>query len=185
MLAAIGTLAYNFSVTLPLFVTDTLHSTDTVFTLLYSVFSVGAVVSALIVAQRNLVRLEHIIYGAAALGLTMLLLAAVPGVNFAIPAVFFVGVASILYMTSTTAIVQVEARPEMHGRVLALQMVLVAGTTPIGGPLLGWLADTWGGRAPIVLGGIVCLFAAAFGYYAVHHYVDQAPNLTQSADPLP
>jgi len=185
MLAAIGTLAYNFSVTLPLFVTDTLHSTDTVFTLLYSVFSVGAVVSALIVAQRNLIRLEHIIYGAAALGLTMLLLAAVPGVSFAIPAVFFVGVASILYMTSTTAIVQVEAKPEMHGRVLALQMVLVAGTTPIGGPLLGWLADTLGGRAPIVLGGIVCLFAAAFGYYAVHHYVDQAPNLTQSADPLP
>ncbi len=185
MLAAIGTLAYNFSVTLPLFVTDTLHSTDTVFTLLYSVFSVGAVVSALIVAQRNLIRLQHIIYGAAALGLTMLLLAAAPGVDFAVPAVFFVGVASILYMTSTTAIVQVEARPEMHGRVLALQMVLVAGTTPIGGPLLGWLADTLGGRAPIVLGGIVCLFAAAFGYYAVHHYVDQAPNLPQSAGPLP
>jgi MFS family permease len=175
MLAAIGTLSYNFSVTLPLFVTDTLHSTGGVFTVLYSVFSVGAVVSALIVAHRALVRLRHIIIGAAALGLAMLVLACVPGVPAAVPAVFLVGMASILYLTATTTIVQVEAQPEMHGRVLALQMVLMAGTAPVGGPLMGWIADTMGGRAPIVLGGIVCLIAAGFGYLASRHYVHRAP----------
>jgi MFS family permease len=175
MLAAIGTLSYNFNVTLPLFVTDTLHSTGGVFTVLYSVFSVGAVVSALIVAHRGLVRLLHIIIGAAALGLAMLVLAFVPGVMAAVPAVFLVGMASILYLTATTTIVQVEAKPEMHGRVLALQMVLMAGTAPVGGPLMGWIADTMGGRAPIVLGGIVCLIAAGFGYLASRHYVHRAP----------
>jgi MFS family permease len=174
MLAAIGTLSYNFNVTLPLFVTDTLHSTGGVFTVLYSVFSVGSVVSALIVAHRGLVRLRHIIIGAAALGLAMLVLAFVPGVPAAVPAVFLVGMASILYGTATTTIVQVEAKPEMHGRVLALQMVLMAGTAPVGGPLMGWIADTFGGRSPIVLGGGVCLIAAAFGYFANRRYVHRA-----------
>jgi MFS family permease len=171
MLAAIGTLSYNFNVTLPLFVTDGLHSTGTVFTVLYSVLSAGAVVSALVVAHRSLVRMRHIIIGAVALGVTMLLLAAVPGVGAAVPVVFLVGMASILYLTSTTAIVQVEGKAEMHGRVLALQTVLVAGTTPIGGPLLGWLADTLGGRAPLVLGGVVSLVAAAFGFVANRRYI--------------
>jgi MFS family permease len=175
MLVAIGMLAYSFSVTLPLFVTDALHSTGGVFTILYSVFSFGAVVSAMVVAHRSLVRIRHIIFGAFALGLAMLLLASAPGVAFAIPAVFLVGMASILYLTATTAIVQVEAKPEMHGRVLSLQTVIIGGTTVVGGPVLGWLADTMGGRAPIILGGIVCLIAATFGYYATRHDVHGAP----------
>jgi MFS family permease len=166
MLAAIGTLSYNFPVTLPLFVISTLHSSNGVFTILYSIFSLGAVASAFVVAQRNLVRLKHIIFGAGALGIAMLLLAATSGVPLAVPAIFLVGMASTLYLTATTALVQIEAKPEMHGRVLALQMVLLAGTAPIGGPLLGWLADTLGGRAPLILGGVVCLLAAAFGYFA-------------------
>ena len=144
MLVAIQMLAYNFTVTLPLFVTDALHSTGGVFTLLYSIFGLGAVVSALVVAHRRLVQIRHIIFGAAALGLAMLLLAAVPGVGFAAPAVFLLGMASILYLTATTAMVQVEARPEMHGRVLALQTVIFGGGTVIGGPLLGLLADSVG-----------------------------------------
>lgn len=166
MLAAIGTLAYNFSVTLPLFVTGTLHSTKSVFTILYSIFSLGSVFSALIVASRGLVGIRHIIFGAVALGVTMLLLASVSEVRVAVPVVFFMGMASILYTTATTALVQIEARHEMRGRVLALQTILSMGTTPIGGPLVGWLADTMGGRVPLLLGGVVCLISAAFGYYA-------------------
>lgn len=77
----------------------------------------------------------------------LLLLAATPNVATAVPAVFLVGTASILYLTASTAIVQVEARPEMHGRVLSLQTVVLIGTVPVGGPFLGWLADTLGGRA--------------------------------------
>jgi len=166
MLAAIGTLSYNFSVTLPLFVTGALHSSEGTFTVLYSIFSLGAVVAALVVAHRGMVRLRHTIRGAAALGATMLLLAAAPDVAAAAPAVFLVGMASILYLTATTAIVQIEARPEMHGRVLSLQSVVLIGTVPVGGLFLGWLADAVGGRAPLVVGGIVGLLAAAFGWWA-------------------
>ncbi|MGH7647443.1 MAG: MFS transporter, partial [Gemmatimonadaceae bacterium] len=160
MLAIIGTLSYNFSVTLPIFVTRVLHGTDRTYTTLYAVFSVGAVVCSFIVAHRGLVRLGHLVVGAAALGVTLLLLAATSSVGFAMAVVFPVGMASIMYMTATTTIVQVESRKEMHGRVLALQTVLIGGPMAIGGPLLGWLADTLGGRAPLVLGGIAALVAA-------------------------
>ena len=167
MLLIIGTLAYNFNVTLPLFVSDGLDRSATVFTVLLSVLSAGAVVSALIVANRAMVRMRHIIAGAVAMGVAILLLAIAPNVAVAIPVAFIVGMASILYLTSTTAIVQLEGAPDMHGRILALQTVLIAGTTPVGGPLLGWLADTAGGRAPLILGGTACLAAAAFGTLAV------------------
>ncbi len=166
MLGIVGVLGYNFNVTLPLLVTHALHGGDGAFTVVYVAFSVGAVISGLVVANKNLVHLRHIILGSAALGMAMFVLAAVPSVAAAIPATFLVGMASILYMTSTTAIVQVEADPTLHGRVLALQTVLLVGTAPLGGPLLGWLADSLGARAPIVLGGLSCLGAALFGFTA-------------------
>lgn len=166
MLAAVGLFSFNFRVILPLFVTDSLHSTDVVFTLLYSVFAVGAVVSGLVVAHRTLVELRHVVAGAVAMGFALLLLAVVPGVGPAVPAVFLVGMANILYMTATTAIAQVGTRPDMRGRVLALQTVVIGGTALVGGPLLGGLADLLGGRAPMILGGIVCLATAASGGFA-------------------
>lgn len=164
MLGIIGTLAYNFSVTLPLYVVDVLHGSDRTYTTLYSVFSVGAVACSLVIAHRGLVQLRHVVGGALALGVAMLALAAVSALWLALPVVLLVGMASILYMTSSTTIVQVEARQEMHGRVLALQTMLIGGPLAVGGPLLGWLADTLGGRAPLILGGLACLAAGAFGY---------------------
>jgi len=166
MLAAVGTLSYNFTVTIPLLVFKAFHQADTAYTILFSVFSFGAVISALIVANRRLVRMGHIVFGALAMGLTMVALAFVPGVAVAVPAVFLVGMAAVLYSTATTTMVQLESKPEMRGRVLSLQTVLLIGTTPIGGPLLGWLADATGGRVPVLVGGIVSVLAGVFGYVA-------------------
>ncbi len=166
MYAAVAMFSFNFRVTLPLFVTDSLHESDIVFTILYSIFSAGAVVSALIVAHRRLVQLRHVIGGALALGVAMLLLSAMPNVGTSVVAVFLVGMASIVYSTATTALAQVDTRRDMVGRVLAFQTVLMGGTALVGGPLLGQLADVAGGRAPIALGGVVCVAAGWFGYAA-------------------
>ncbi|HEX3866639.1 MAG TPA: MFS transporter [Gemmatimonadaceae bacterium] len=170
LLAVVGTLSYNFNVTLPMFVTQVLHRGDRAYTLLVSTMSAGAVVCSLLIAHRGLTRMRHIIVGAALLGMTMLMLAPVSSVLLAGPIVFFVGMAGILYMTATTAIAQVEAKPEMHGRVLALQTVLIGGPLALGGPLLGWLADTFGGRAPMILGGVVAVVAAAVGWCVSRRY---------------
>lgn len=171
MLVIVGTLAYNFSVTLPLLVKDALHvPVNSGFTLLYSVFSAGAVIGGLVVAHRELVRIEHVILGALSIGLVLVGLAFVPTLLAAVPVVLLLGAASVLYMTSSTSIVQVEAAREMHGRVLSLQNVIIGGAALIGGPLLGWIADSMGGRAPVMFGGIAALAAAGFGYFAARRY---------------
>ena len=182
MLALIGTLSYNFSVTLPIFVTRVLHGTDRTYTTIYAVFSVGAVACSLIVAHRGLVRLSHLVFGAVALGVAMLLLAATSSVWLAMAVAFPVGMASIQYMTATTTIVQVESRQEMHGRVLALQTVLIGGPMAVGGPFLGWLADAFGGRAPLILGGVAALAAAGVGY-AVSRHTEE--HIVSTAVPAP
>lgn len=166
MLAAIGLLAYNFNVTLPLFVTRALRGSDAEFTILYSTLSVGSLLGALWVARRGQVTVRYAIAGAAALGITLLALAAAPSVGIAALVVFVVGMASILYTTSTTALVQVRARPDMHGRLLAIQTIFLVGSSAVGGPISGWVADRFGTRALIAMGGVVCIIAAALGYVA-------------------
>lgn len=183
MLAAVGILAYNFTVTLPLFVTGALQSNDATFTLLYATFSLGSVVGALIVANRGLVSIRTIVIGAGLLGLCMLALGSVPSVHAAFPIMLLLGGASILYMTSTTANVQVTARPDMHGRILAIQSSLMIGGTLIGAPLLGFLADVAGTRAPILLGGIVCIAAAIFGAIELHARAPEAIRAHRAPTP--
>ncbi|HVX40129.1 MAG TPA: MFS transporter [Gemmatimonadaceae bacterium] len=182
MLGVVGALS-NFSVSLPIFVTRTLHGSDGAFTMLYSITSVGAVVGSLLIAHRGLVRLRHVILGSVAMGVTMLGLAAVESVVVAAPVIFVVGLASILYMTSTTAIAQIEAKQEMHGRVLALQTAFIGGALAIGGPILGWTADRFGGRAPIVLGGVAALVMAAAGAWASRVVGEPAPVASRSGHP--
>jgi MFS family permease len=166
MLAVVGSLGYNFNVTLPLLVKHSLHGSDGTFTFVYTMFSVGAVVGGLVVANRSWVELRHIVVGSVLLGGTMLLLAGAPTVAAASVAALLIGTASIVYMTSTTSIVQVEAEPAYHGRVLALQTALMVGTAPVGGPALGWMSDALGARAPIALGAASCFAAAAYGAWA-------------------
>jgi MFS family permease len=181
MLAIVGTLGYNLGVVLPLLVERGLGGGDAAFTFVYAMFSAGALVSALVVAGRHLVRIRHVIIGALGFGVAMLLLSIVPSVGFAVPAAFLVGLTSILYMTATTAIVQVEADPRMHGRILALQTVLMVGTAPIGGPILGWLADVWGPRSTVVIGGVASILAGVYGLVAVRRARDAAASVSAGA----
>jgi MFS family permease len=166
MLAIIGVLSYNFSVTFPLLVTRSLHGSDATYTFVYSAFSFGSLIGALVVAHRGHVRFRAIVVSAAALGVALGMLAVVPSPLAALPVAVVLGLASISYMTSTTAIVQVISTPSMHGRVLALQTVLMIGTTPLGGPLLGWIADNWGARLPVAIGAVGALGAALYGWVA-------------------
>jgi MFS family permease len=160
MFAAVGIFSFNFRVALPLFVTRSLHGTEVGFTALYAITSTGAVVGALLVASRKFVELRHVIASSFALGLALLVLAAMPNLYAAIPAVFLVGGATMVYMTATTSLAQVDTRRDMIGRVLALQTALIGATALVGGPVVGWIADLAGGRAPIVVGGVVSVVAA-------------------------
>jgi MFS family permease len=166
MLVVIGLLSYNFNVTFPLFVEQGLHGDASQYTLLYSFFSLGAVIGSFIVARRARVTLRTIVLSAGAFGVALLGLGFVPNVPVGYAVAAVVGGVSISYMTATTALAQLRADPQMVGRVVAVQTVLQIGTTPIGGPLLGWVADLAGGRLPIIIGGVAALATFAIAWFA-------------------
>ncbi len=174
MVAIVGTLTFNFSVTLPLFVTRDLHGNNGTYTIVYSVLSLGAFGAALFAAQRKTVSVRHIVIAALGFGASMLLFSAVPNLLFAFPVALVVGFASVSFMTTATAIVQVRADPTMRGRVMALQAMVLIGSTPLGGPLLGWVCETLGTRAGLLLGAGAAFAAAAWGHAATHRRVPTA-----------
>ena len=180
MMAVIGTLAFNFTVVMPLFVTRTLDSSDQVFTLIYSVVSVGSLAGALYSARSSRATVRHVTVGAALFGVALLAFAMSPGLAAAFPLAMGVGFTSILFMTASTAIVQVRTAPEMRGRVLALQAIVFLGTTPIGGPILGWVCEHQGARAGFLLGGASALGAAAWGWRAMRTDRVQAGHLAEA-----
>jgi MFS family permease len=163
MMAVVGVLAFNFQVVFPLYVIKDLGGTDGTFTLLYSVVSLGAFLGALAVARRvhSTVRLASL--SAVAFGAAMTLLALAPNQQVAFAVGPLIGVTSISFMTISTALVQTVAVPEMRGRVLALQAIVFLGSTPLGGPLVGWVAEQFGARWAIALGAAGCLFAGLWG----------------------
>ena len=163
MFACVGLFSFNLRVALPLLATRSLHGTGVAFAVLYAVMSSGAVVGTLVVAHRRLVALQHVVVGALVLGFAMLLLSVMPSLHMAVLAAFFVGAATVIYTTASTTIAQVDTRRDMLGRVLALQTALIGGTALLGGPVVGQIADLAGGRAPIAVGGVVCLLAAGLG----------------------
>ena len=166
MLLVIGTLSYNFPIVLPLLVEKALDGDDAAFTLVYAAFSVGSLAGSLAVARRVEIGIRTVVAGAAGLGLSLLVLAAVPDVAVAVVVAVGVGAVTVAYSTATVAIAQIRTEQGMIGRVLSLQTVLLVGTTPIGAPLLGAVADVAGARAPVVIGGVAALAAAAFGLIA-------------------
>jgi MFS family permease len=166
MVLLVGTISYNFSVVFPLFVEKGLHGGDGAYTLVYSAFSAGALVGALLVARRTSVSIRTVALGAAWLGASMLVLSAVPNVAVAVGVAAVVGAGSVAFMTAATAIAQLRSDHDMLGRVLAIQTVLIIGTTPIGGPILGAISDAIGARSPVLIGGVGAIAAAAFGLIA-------------------
>jgi MFS family permease len=167
MMAIIGTFAFNFQTVMPLLVKRTLHGNDRTFTLIYSVISIGSLVGALMSARRSSVNVRHIVWAAFGFGASMLLLAVTPNVPFTYPIGILVGFSSIAFMTTSTAIVQIRSDPSMRGRVLALQAMVFLGSTPIGGPILGYVSQHFGPRSGVAIGGVSAIIAGIYGMRAI------------------
>jgi MFS family permease len=167
MMAVVGMLTYNFQVVMPLFVKQTLGGGDGSFTLLYSVISVGSLAGALISARRETVTVAMVATASLAFGASMVVFAGAPNLAIAFPIGVFVGAASVWFMTSSTAIMQLRADPEIRGRVLALQSIVFLGSTPIGGPIVGLICEVANPRIGILVGGVAALAAWAYGHAAL------------------
>lgn len=183
MMAVVGTLAFNFQVVFPLFTIRDLGGDDATFTLLFSVVSLGSFVGALVAARRTEVDVRTVSLAALGFGAALAVMAVTPTLPLAFVVGLLVGFGGIAFLTTSTAIVQIEADATMRGRVLALQAMVFLGSTPIGGPLVGWISDTFGARWAIALGAAGTLAAGAWGLATVRPRRAVPPPV--DAAPLP
>ncbi len=163
MMGVVGTLSYNFQTVFPLFATRDLHGSGVTFTILFSVVSVGALVGALRTTRRKTISVHVVALASLGYGAAMALMTFAPNDWFAFPLGVVLGIASIEFLTASTSIVQIESDPEMRGRVLAIQAMLFIGSTPVGGPIVGWISQQFGARYAIGLGAVAALGAGTWG----------------------
>ena len=93
------------------------------------------------------------------------------------------GAASVTFAAGVNSTLQLGASPAMRGRVMALYSVVFLGSTPIGGPIVGWLAEVAGPRSGLVLGGVAALAAAVGGAIAFARRRD--PEFSRAASRAP
>lgn len=130
---------------------------------LSSVLAIGSLAGALLAARRDRARVRVLIFAAGLFGAASVVSAAMPTYwTYAIVLVF-VGFSTVTMLTTANGYVQTTTDPALRGRVLALYMAVVMGSTPIGAPIAGWITDAAGPRAAILFGGVAGLLAMAIG----------------------
>jgi MFS family permease len=161
LMAVVGALAYNFSIVFPLLVRFEFGRGAGAFGTLFSFLGVGAVLGGLAVAGRNRATRGLLAGSALALGVALGLAALAP--SFALEMVLMVpiGAASTAFIATANAILQLGSEPRMRGRVMALFAMVFLGTTPIGGPVVGWVAERFGPRMALGVGATATVLASA------------------------
>ncbi len=162
MMAVVGTFAYEFSVSLPLLAQQTFSGNATTYAALTSAFGAGSAIGGLFAANRQQVSPRHLIYFTTLFGLMMLAASLSPTLSVAIIAMFVVGFFSINVTSLANTTIQLESKPEMRGRVMALWNMAIFGSTPIGGPIIGYIGEHLGARWGVALGGAATMLAAGF-----------------------
>jgi MFS family permease len=166
MMAVVGTLSFNFQVLLPLLARFTWDGTATTYAVLTSAMGVGSVIGALASGARG--RTSPTLLAGASLAFGALTLAAAGAPVFALQVAVLVplGAASVTFAAGVNSSLQLAADPGMRGRVMALYSVVFLGSTPIGAPIVGWVAEAAGARAGLLVGGTAALLTGAVAWAA-------------------
>ena len=155
-----GTLGYNFQTVLPLLARFSFGGGATVYAALVSAMAVGSVAGALVTGARGHTSARLIAAAALAFGVLSLLAAGAPTLALELPVLALLGAATVTFAASVNSYLQLEVRPDMRGRVMALYSIVFLGSTPIGGPIAGWLSEAFDPRVALVLAGVSGLSAA-------------------------
>jgi MFS family permease len=159
LLAVVGTFTFNFQVLLPLLAQFSFHGGAGAYAAFTTAMGVGAILGAIANGARSRIRPAMLAAAALAFGALTATLATAPSTLTAAVALVPVGAASVVFAASVNSALQLAVAPAMRGRVMALFSVVLLGSTPIGGPLMGWIASTTGPRTALALGGAAALLA--------------------------
>jgi MFS family permease len=166
MMVVIGTLSFNFQVLLPLLASDTWDGTAATYATMTAVMGVGSVLGALAAGARGRVTERLLVGSAAVFGAAELLVAAAPTLTLQALALVPLGAASVTFAAGVNSSLQLASEPTMRGRVMALFAIVFLGSTAIGAPLVGWLAEVAGPRSGLLAGAVAALVAAAWAHAA-------------------
>jgi MFS family permease len=164
LMVVIGTLAYEFQVSLPLMARFTFHSGAAAYGAMSAFMGAGAVVGGLVSAARGAPTPRRLRNAALMFGILILGVAAMPTLGAALAVLPFMGGASISFIAMANSTLQLRSAPELRGRVMALYGVAFLGSTPVGGPIVGLVGETLGPRAGVGIGGVATLVAIAVAW---------------------
>lgn len=155
-----GLLAYNWQVVLPIFARDSFGGDAQAVGMMFTAMGVGAVVGGLSLAgsmraSTGVLTVTSVVFAA-----LMLLASVAPTLVLAYVAMVLLGASSVSFRTLATSALQLAAEPAMRGRVVSLLILATNGTTPIGGPLMGWICETSSPRIALAVGGVGTALAA-------------------------
>jgi MFS family permease len=167
VMAVVGTLAYNFSVVLPLMARFVFHSGAQGYGVLFSAMGAGAMLGGLVVATisrstRRLLGLAGVTFGLVIVGAAL-----APTLAVELAVMVPLGAASTWFIATANSLLQLGSDVRMRGRVMALFSVVFVGSTPIGGPLMGYLAQHAGARVALAVGGVSAALAGAASLVAL------------------
>jgi MFS family permease len=163
MMFIIGTLTYEFSVSLPLLAKFTFKGDATTFALLSAALGIGSVLGGINTASRKKINFTILTRNAFLFGLSVLFFSMSPTFLVALVLLIFVGFFSINFLSFANVLLQTESIPSMRGRVMSLWAVAFLGSTPIGAPIIGWVGQNIGPRYSLVLGSFAALVASGIG----------------------
>ena len=189
MMALVGTLSFNFQVLLPLMARFTWHGGASVYAALTVAMGLGSVGGALLSGARNHVTPRLLVGTSIGFGLAEIAVAVAPVLPVQIVALALLGAVSVTFSASANSTLQLSVDPALRGRVMALYSVVFLGSTPIGSPFVGWLAEVAGPRSGLIVGAAAALLAGALARAA---YARAAVTVTEparrrrsAADPAP
>ncbi|MDT5099202.1 MAG: hypothetical protein QOC76_2939 [Mycobacterium sp.] len=184
LLASVGLVAYNFQLLLALLGRETFHGDARTVGYLLGALGAGSVIGGLALAGVMRATIGRIVGAATVLAVLLVATGLSPTLAVAFGSVFALGAASVLFKSVASTWLQLTAAPAMRGRVLALLVVAIGGTTPIGAPLMGWLAEQFGVRATIMLAGVLTAIAAALAYVYLRRTADEPDDSSVHHSPL-
>ncbi|HVX57644.1 MAG TPA: MFS transporter [Candidatus Saccharimonadales bacterium] len=179
MMFIIGTFAYELPVVLPLFATITMHGTARTYSALMAATGVGSIIGGLYTAGQAEVGELQLVVTALLFGLSMLLVSIMPTFAAAIVVLLGVGVLSVMFIALGNTTLQLTSRSSMRGRVMALWSIAFLGTTPIGGPIIGFISDHANPRVGLAVGGLSAVVAAVLGWYIYQKGGDAADQASR------
>ena len=151
MLFLIGTFGFNFPIFISTMAVNVFHTDARGFGLLSSLMAVGTLAGSLFAASRMKPSLSSLLAGAGVFGLGCSLAAMAPGYWWFAVALMIVGAAALTFVNGTNSMMQLSTEPAMRGRVMALRVSIALGGTPIGAPIVGWVANHFGPRWSLAL----------------------------------